>query len=469
MMKITDFDNPVTSTWLLKEGRRLDAPPFLSGAVEARILLEKLTVRKEPLHTLTKGHKGGIYNGPIFKRRYVQDPDYGVPFITSSSMLQADLSNLPYLNRKDAHSSKLSYLELTEGTTLISCSGTIGRMVYTRPDMAGMWSSQDVMKVVPDPEKIPPGYLYAFLSSTYGVPLVVSGTYGAIIQHIEPDHIADLPIPRLGIEIEQKIHELVVRAANLRSKANVLLADAIKLVEKRCGVENRPGAFRSIPSSCSETLSSNLQQRFDAAFHSRFHMEVVDTCMQHSAFHLRSVVCNIEEPNRFRRVKVDKNDGVAFFGTSQLFNTTPVPLYHVPNNAQNQATYQIKDSTLLVPRSGQVSGIIGIPVLPIGKIRGGYVSEDAIRICCHSPEQAAELYVLLRSQIGFRQLKSRAYGSSIPHLDVKMIGDIILPTMPDTICKKIQDSAIFATICRNDAIDLESQAHTQLRRYIRGK
>ncbi len=75
---------------------------------------------------------------------------------------------------------------------MITCSGTIGRMTYVRPDMDGIWSSQDVLKVVPNPECIPPGYLYAFLSSRYGVPLVVSGTYGAIIQHIEPEHIADL-------------------------------------------------------------------------------------------------------------------------------------------------------------------------------------------------------------------------------------------------------------------------------------
>jgi type I restriction enzyme S subunit len=52
------------------------------------------------------------------------------------------------------------------------------------------------MRVVPDAEKIPPGYLYAYLSSKFGVPLVVGGTYGAIIQHIEPEHIANLPVPR---------------------------------------------------------------------------------------------------------------------------------------------------------------------------------------------------------------------------------------------------------------------------------
>src|SRR5438105_1262784 len=82
-------------------------------------------------------------------------PDYGVPFLGSSSMLQADLSDLPLLRKQDALSSRLSFLRLETGMTLISCSGTIGKMMYVRPNMAGMWSSQDIIKVVPNQLQIP--------------------------------------------------------------------------------------------------------------------------------------------------------------------------------------------------------------------------------------------------------------------------------------------------------------------------
>ncbi|WP_419650104.1 hypothetical protein, partial [Thiolapillus sp.] len=66
-------------------------------------------------------------------------------------------------------------------------------MAYARPDMDGVACSEHVMRVVPNESLIKPGYLYAYLSSRFGVPIVVSGTYGAIIQHIEPHHIAELP------------------------------------------------------------------------------------------------------------------------------------------------------------------------------------------------------------------------------------------------------------------------------------
>ena len=79
--------------------------------------------------------------------------------------------------------------------TLVSRSGTIGRMAYARREMAGMWSSEHILKIVPAPNLVRPGYLYTFLSSRFGIPLVTGSTYGAIVQHIEPKHLVDLPVP----------------------------------------------------------------------------------------------------------------------------------------------------------------------------------------------------------------------------------------------------------------------------------
>ena len=48
-MKLVNLKNPVMASWLREQGFRLDAPPFLSGAIEARKLLEQLPVRKSLL------------------------------------------------------------------------------------------------------------------------------------------------------------------------------------------------------------------------------------------------------------------------------------------------------------------------------------------------------------------------------------------------------------------------------------
>ena len=86
-----------------------------------------------------------------------------------------------------------------------------------------MWSSQDVLKIVPNPNSIRPGYLYAFLSGRFGVPLIVGETYGAIVQHIEPGHISDLPVPIAPPAIQDDAHRLVTEAAEMRTSASVEL------------------------------------------------------------------------------------------------------------------------------------------------------------------------------------------------------------------------------------------------------
>jgi type I restriction enzyme, S subunit len=171
----------VPSGWMRRDGRRLDCGPYMSGALEARIRLEGMGCRKDRLADLCEGGTEGIFHAGRESRTWVDDSRYGVPFLSSSSILAADLSRLPLISKKQVAANPL--FTIRPGWTLITRSGTIGRMVYARPDMDGLACSEHVMRVVPDPSKVPPGYLYAFLSSKFGVPLVTSGTYGAIIQH----------------------------------------------------------------------------------------------------------------------------------------------------------------------------------------------------------------------------------------------------------------------------------------------
>ncbi|MBF6371259.1 restriction endonuclease subunit S, partial [Nocardia puris] len=91
-MKVTSLDNPVTVEWFFEQGCRLDPTPYLSGALEARKRLEALpnTVR---LDTVTDS----IHHAGRFSRRWVQSPEHGIPFFSSTDILEADYSYLPYV------------------------------------------------------------------------------------------------------------------------------------------------------------------------------------------------------------------------------------------------------------------------------------------------------------------------------------------------------------------------------------
>lgn len=461
----------IPSGWLDKEGRRLDCGPYLSGAIEAKLLLEKLAAPKKPLHELTSGHDGGIYNGPQFVRNYVNDVEYGVPFLTSSSMLLADLSKADLLRRRDAISTRLAFLRLEPGMTLISCSGTIGRMVYARPDMESVWSSQDILKVVPDESKILPGYLYTFLASRYGVPMVVGGTYGAIIQHIEPEHISKLPVPIPPDSIQRRVNALMDQAARLRADASARLATAVRDLEESLGLP-RLSTHQGVKTpDISMVSSAVINGRMDSVFHSNYHGSALNPLTALPAGSRTTVgdlAESIVEPGRFRRVPIeDGPSAVPFFGTSAIMRIDPDPAYNVSRRS-SIAGYAVDDVTLLTPRSGQLVGIIGHVVLPYGDVIGGAVTEDAIRIKAPDTKTAGYLFVALSSEYGRRQLKSRAFGSSIPHLDVASIRQTVVPLTSGDRFKKIGELGYSVAQNRHEGIKLEREARQIVEAWIAG-
>jgi len=153
-----------------------------------------------------------------FKRIFVDDPEHGAPYLTGSSIMQADpLGGAKLLSYR--FTSNMDELALHKRMILVTCSGTIGNSVYVNENFRGAVGSPDLLRIVADPDKIPPGYLHAFLSSSLGKALIEQKTYGAVVPHIEAHHVTDLPIPRLDSATEERVHELIERAASLRVEA----------------------------------------------------------------------------------------------------------------------------------------------------------------------------------------------------------------------------------------------------------
>jgi type I restriction enzyme S subunit len=446
---------------------RLDCPPYVGGALETKLLLEKLP-NTVPLHTLAKGFDGGIYNGPQFVRNYVESPEHGVPFMTGSTMQLAELSNLPLLSKRDAHGPKLRHLELQPWMSLISCSGTIGKMAYARPEMKGVWSSQDVLKVVADPEKIPSGYLYAFLSSKFGVPLLVSGTYGSIIQHLEPHQIADLPVPRLGDALEHEIHTLVEQAAELRTKASKEFHELLEEFENFAGLPTSKTLRNQVFPISTVAQSAQLSGRLDVNFHGPRHHHMLRpyTEKQIQPMTVAALATSVVEPTRFKRIEHDDpRHSAPLYGTGDIGNVDPEPISWITAFPGHES-YAAGERSVLIPRSGQLNGIIGTATFPIGGVRTGVVSEHAIRIFCRSEEDAGYAFLALRSYTGYLQLKARAFGGSIPTLDVTNVAAVLIPELELGDRKRFGEQAYQAAVLRTEAIKKEKSARDLVEKAI---
>ncbi len=419
----------VPSEWIRREGRRMDCNPYLSGALEAKIRLEELSCRKDALKELTSGHAGGIYNGPQFTRNFVDSPKHGVPFLGTSSMLRADLSVLPLLRKKDAHSPKLSYLRVRPGMTLISCSGTIGRMIYARPDMDGAWSNQDILKVVANTEKVPSGYLYAYLNSKFGVPLVVSGTYGAIIQHIEPQHIADLPVPRLGYAVEKRAHELVEEAARKRTDAAAIISSAAQNVIERLEIP-KMGNPNVVAFGHAAVQFSMLNRRLDAPYHSSAGIRAQNAIQAGNApvEQLTSVVNRYFKPPMFKRLWVeDPAFGRQFISGVDAYRYQAESIRYVSKKTPRFDEFIIKKGWVVFQAAGQIYGLFGQPLYVNGWLEDLFCADDMYRLVPHTESDGAYIYAFFRTPHGEALLKRQASGNSIPRVWDPHMRDIQIP------------------------------------------
>lgn len=470
-MTFTSFKNAriVRSGWLQEGGRRLDCNPYMSGALEARDTLKQLKARKDALSTLTAGHTGGIYNGPVFARIWVDDPRYGVPFLSNSDMLNADLANLPLLQRRYAESRKLAHLELNPGTTLITCSGTIGRMTYVRPDMAGMWSSQHIMKVVPDPERVPAGYLYAYLSSRYGVPLVVSGTYGAIIQHIEPEHIADLPVPRFDAQTEAAIAEKVDAAARARSEAVELLQEARNRLHLKLGLSSPTPVSALTKPDVTAVSSDTFRDRGDGYYYNARNAEsrrAFDAAGRNRAL---GEVAEVFIPGIFKRLYAsDPQFGSPYITGGDVFELAPVSDKFLMKRVAAEYGLLLKKGMIVVQEAGQLGGLIGRSVMVGSYLDGFSCSNNMIRIVPEDDIDGGYLFTLLSSEHGVRLLSREAAGSSIPHTDEQRVKRIQVPWPSRKDREDIGAPAIRARELRDQACAWEQEARDMLEAKVLG-
>ena len=208
----------------------------------------------------------------------------------------------------------------------------------------------------------------------------------------------------------------------------------------------------------------------DGLFHSNYHRSVLEPLLRFPESRRSTVgdlATRVFEPARFKRIPVeDPAYGVPFFGTSALMRAVPEASYLLTKRTSGMADLMVDKTMILIPRSGQLVGIIGHAVLPHGDVLGGAVSEDAIRVVAPDEETAGFLYACLLSEYGRRQLKARAFGSSIPHLDVRVVGGTLVPRLDDKAMKTLGARAFAVASSRHDAVTKEREARSVVEDWI---
>jgi len=388
----------IPCSWIVDEGLRLDPRPYVGGAIRARKAISKLPHLR--LEELTAGFRGGIFTHLFSpKRTYVRDQKYGVQFVGASSMLLADLADLPLLSNRDAESRSYRPLKIKQGMTLISCSGSVGRMAYARADMDGMATAGDLLKIQPDPTVVRPGYVFAFLASSIGSQLVNGGTYGTIVQHLERQHIADIPVPRLGDALERTVHDLIESAATARVQATELLRRAAETVRSLFKPSASEGAER-----WSQTSAAALQSRMDAYYFCRECLAARRAFDSATARQARlGEIASVFIPGIFKRKYVDDPSfGRPYVTGGDVFQIRVDATSFLMRQVAEKYNLVVARNTILIQEAGQLGGLIGRCVFVGEHLAGHAVSNNMVRVTGSDPHDIGYLFALLATPEGTR-------------------------------------------------------------------
>lgn len=473
-MRVAEAGNPARRGWLDKQGLRLVAKPYLSGAFATQRLLERLSVEKVPLKDLTGGRDGGIVSGPLFRRVYVTDPAHGVPFVGSKDMQLADFTTLPLLSRDDAES-KLASLKLKSGMTLISRSGfNAGRRAYVRPDMAGFWSSEDVITVEPDSGRIAPGYLYAFLSSRFGEVLVRGGVYGSAVRHIAPDHVGEIRVPRFGDAAEKEIHELVQEAAESRAAFQKGLTEATRDLFSTAGLEDlldlrwheqgRDLGFVRRGLTATSLRALNFQPRARDIWKRL-------TSVEHATLREVCEAGQLSRGVRFPRVDGEPGDAYSYrlIGQRQAFWLRPEGRWI--SKAWTSDEVLAEDETVLIASQGTLgeNEVYCRSIFVTGAWRSHAFSEHFLRVRSGLPGfSGAYLFALLRSEPVFRLLRSMSAGGKQQDIHEELRKSVPVPVLSQADRDRIADTVREAHKKRDEADRKEDLALTKLEEAVAG-
>lgn len=453
----------IPNTWLENNGRRLDCGPYMSGAAEIREILKKH--RTDLLPDLTAGHDGGIYNGPQFGRNYVDDAQYGVPFLTTTFMMQADLSRLPLLSAKDAHSRKLSYLRVHQGMTLITCSGTVGRTTYARSDMNDVWSNQDILKIVADPTRIRSGYLNAYLCTKFGVPFVVSGKYGSVITHLEPSHFADLAVPRFEDDVEQRAHDLVEQAAQLLTQYQSNLNQATDLYFDSVGLADiTPSEWHSWGSDLGFATEPTVQSFRALNFNPRFN-RLCERIKQGPWKPLGELCApgSLKRRGRPPRIDADPEYAYRLVGQKELFWLRPQGRWIAKKSVPDEVL--VEDGCILVAAQGTLgeSELYCRVEYATGSALDNVYSEHILRVLAiPGAIERGALFAFMRSESAFRMLRSVSVGSKLQDHHYAFLPSIPVPFPSSETRKRCHELVLEAYAARDQAVRLEDQARAMV-------
>ena len=396
-----------------------------------------------------------------FKRIYVDKN--GVGLLLPSQINELDPKPTKFMSPKTK--ANFEQLKVKENEVLMTRSGTIGNCTLVSKTLAGKVFSDDVIRItLNDPNES--GYVYAFLRTDIGNTLVQTNNYGAVVSHIEPEHLKNVPIPNPSPILKTAIHNLITESFRLRDESNDLIAEAHRILIDELKLPPID-ELRGKQFDCDadfQNFSVKLS-RLAARFEATYHKPVVDSIVKHIEKEAEEVAAvsdprisrRIILPGRFKRVYVEEGQGVPFFGGKELLSLDPRGdkfLSARIHKERIETQLTIKENMVMVTCSGTIGKVALAP-----KHWEGWTANQHVLRVVPSKDIAGYLYIWFSSDYGYELIRRFTYGAVVHEIDDNHMAHVQVPLLKNkTAQARINELALKASQKRYEAFLAEQEA-----------
>ena len=409
-----------------------------------------------------------------FKRIYVEKAD-GIPFYQPSSITEIFSKPVKYISERT--NVDIEALRVKKGMLLMTVSGTIGKCSIVSNSLENKVFSHDLLRLTGKNEH-DTGYIYAFFSTAVGQQILQTNNYGAVIQHIEPEHLKNIIIPDAPESIKQNIHELIITSYNLRDQSNDLIERAEKILYQELQLppieELKPKYFdKTVDLRNYTTRLSHLDLRLDPSFHIPKTRAIVELIKKTSKFVTtigsKEIAKQIIIVGRLKRTYVDSENGIPFFGGKQLLELNPSNVKYLSRDQHNSIINEklfLKENMIAVTCSGTIGKVNIIPK----HWENWTLNQHVMRIIPVNHNLAGYIYCWLNTDYGYNLIIRHTYGSVVDEIDDKHLSKVEIPLLKNELKQQeINNMVLQANALRYQAYLKEQEAIKMMDDVIEGK
>lgn len=419
---------------------RTDASYHLS---EGQIVQKDIVSSPYPLMQI-KDVSNDIFIGNRAKRIYVSSIEHGIPFLSSSDILKGDLEHVKLASKK--YTPEIDRMLLQKGWTLISRSGTIGNCAFANAKHAQKLASEHVIRLVPN-NILRGGLVYAYLASKYGHSLLTQGTFGAVIQHIEPDFVGSLPIPHFPETFQEEVDDLMQEASRLREEATDELNEAEKILKEAAKLRDlTPEDYDYYGlNNSGRKVSCFIRKRKDIdtttinAFNHSERIRNTKASITCPTVPLKEVLLGGDtfSSNSCPSIEVKPEHGVMFINQKDIFDNIVKGKWISKRNISLDKLVEYGEVIVACDGTLGENELFCRALFANEDLQGALISTHFIRMKTNEKVPSGYLYIWLNSDYGFRFIRNCQAGTKLCHPIPKMFLEIPVPIVEKETMEEI--------------------------------